>query len=138
MPKAAQSLSPNHIPIFRPYPGIALVLARRMARKAVEHQMRGEGGRVQYVPIAIIREQAQAYLEQHRELLDKAAEIVRNDPGTDNAEMGTEKTQLFKHNFCDFQRLALTNCELIEGTMQAGQRRRATHCTGPTMTREKL
>jgi hypothetical protein len=34
MAKAAQSLSPNHIPIFRPYTGIALVLARRMARKA--------------------------------------------------------------------------------------------------------
>jgi hypothetical protein len=81
MAEAAQSLSLNHIPIFRRYPGVALVLARRMARKAVEHRMRGEGVRVQYVPIAIIREQAQAYLEAHRELLDKAAEIVRTDPG---------------------------------------------------------
>jgi len=35
---------------------------------------------VQYVPIRGIREQAQAYLEQHPELLDECAECVRNDP----------------------------------------------------------
>jgi hypothetical protein len=52
-----------------------------MARKAIEHRMRGEGVRVQYVSMVIIREQAQAYLETHRELLDKATQIVQGDPG---------------------------------------------------------
>src|SRR5436190_11981616 len=63
------------------YSGVALALARYRARRIVEQRMRDQGVRVQYVSIAIIREQAQAYLEAHRqELLDQCAEIVQRDP----------------------------------------------------------
>jgi hypothetical protein len=74
--------APAQVPFPPPrYSGVALALARYRARRIVEQRMRDQGVRVQYVSIAIIREQAQAYLEAHRqELLDQCAEIVQRDP----------------------------------------------------------
>jgi len=74
------------LPIFaRRYPGVAYALARYRARRILELELRSQGVRVQYVPIRDIREQAQAYLEQHPELLDECAECVRNDPITNTS-----------------------------------------------------
>jgi hypothetical protein len=68
------------VPLRPRYSGVALVLARRFARNAVEHQLRGEGVRVSLVRPAEISARAQVYLQEHRELLDQCAEIVQRDP----------------------------------------------------------
>jgi len=81
MAEAAQSLSPNlDLPIFPRYSSVAHAIARHLAIRAVEQRMRAEGLRVAYVPHAVIVEQARAYLAEHFELLEQAAEIVRTDP----------------------------------------------------------
>jgi hypothetical protein len=68
------------VPIFPRYPGIARAVARHLAIRAVEQRMTAEGLRVAYVPHAAIVEQALAYLAEHSELFDQAAEIVRTHP----------------------------------------------------------
>jgi len=68
------------VPIFPRYSGVAHALARYRARKAVEHELRSQGLRVSHIPIRDIMAQAMEYLRNHPELLDQAAECVRNDP----------------------------------------------------------
>ena len=75
------SAAQAEVPLRPRYPGVALALARYRARRIIEHELRSQGVRVQYVPIRDIRERAQAYLETHREeLLAQAMEAVRSDP----------------------------------------------------------
>src|SRR5215472_1195977 len=70
------------VPLFhRPYPSVALSLARYRAKKAVEHQLRAKGVRLTTFPCAELNKLAQAYLETHRqELLDQAMAAVQSDP----------------------------------------------------------
>jgi hypothetical protein len=70
------------IPIFHtPYPGIARARARHLAIKEVQRQLQAQGRRVSHIPYAAINAQAMEYLRDHPELLDQAAESVRNDSG---------------------------------------------------------
>jgi hypothetical protein len=67
-------------PIFQRYSKVARGIARRLARRIVERQLQAEGALIPHVPYAKVRELAQAYLEAHQELLDRATEIVRTHP----------------------------------------------------------
>jgi hypothetical protein len=81
MAEASLSLSPNHSPILPPrYPGVARALAHHLARRAVERRLRAQGLRVSHIPYADISAQARDYLAAHPELVDQAAETVRNNP----------------------------------------------------------
>ena len=79
---ADQSLSPNlNAPPLPPrYPGVARALAHLAARRAIQEQLRAKGVRVSHVRYADINAQTRDYLTAHPELLDRAAETVRNDP----------------------------------------------------------
>jgi hypothetical protein len=50
------------VPLFRRYPGVARVLANRLARRIVERQFQPQGFFVAHVPYTAVTEQAQAYL----------------------------------------------------------------------------
>ena len=63
------------------YPHLIWMMARSSARKVVEQRMRDEGQRMSLVPIRIIMEEAQAYLQSHPELVEQAIERVRNVAG---------------------------------------------------------
>jgi hypothetical protein len=62
------------VPLFRRYPGVARVLANRLARRIVERQLQAQGFFVAHVPYTAVTEQAQAYLAAHPELLAQAVE----------------------------------------------------------------
>ena len=55
-------------------------MARHLARRAVERQPRAKGVRLTTFPHAELMAQAREYFDKHPELLDQAAETVRNDP----------------------------------------------------------
>jgi len=68
-------------PILPPrYPGVAHALARRLARRIVERQLQAQGLYPKRMRYADIMALAMEYLRKHQELLDQAAETVRNDP----------------------------------------------------------
>jgi hypothetical protein len=76
--------NPKHIPvpISRHPNATTITLARLAAIKAVKRQMAAQGLKVQYVERRIIIAAANVYLQEHfAELIEEAAETVRNVPG---------------------------------------------------------
>jgi hypothetical protein len=57
-----------------------ITLARRSAIKAVERDIRAQGLRVMSVERRVILAAADAYLREHPELIEEAAETVRKVP----------------------------------------------------------
>ena len=60
--------------------GLIMSLARRLARKEVEAQLRGQGVRLTLVPPREINAKAQEYRAQHLELYREAVRIVAQHP----------------------------------------------------------
>jgi hypothetical protein len=58
----------------------AMTLPHWLARKAIKAKWQAQGLRVQYIEAREITIAARTYLEEHPELIDQAAEIVRNHP----------------------------------------------------------
>ena len=88
--------------------GLIMSLARRLARKEVEAQLRGQGVRLTLVPPREINAKAQEYLAQHLELYREAVRIVAQHPEwrpkrkrrrsvhqSDHGKTSLEKTQQF-------------------------------------------
>ena len=86
--------------------GLIMSLARRLARKEVEAQLRGQGVRLTLVPPREINAKAREYLAQHLELYREAVRIVAQHPEwrpkrkhrrsvslSDHANAGTEIAQ---------------------------------------------
>jgi hypothetical protein len=78
-PFVTPELSIHDAPLFN-YPALISVLARSSARRAVEERLRNEGVRVSLTPIRILIQEADAYLRDHPELVQRAIETVRNVP----------------------------------------------------------
>jgi hypothetical protein len=57
-----------------------MTLARFNAVKVVTRQMQAQGLKVQYIERRIIVSAANSYLSEHPELIEQAAETVRNVP----------------------------------------------------------
>jgi hypothetical protein len=75
MAQATNSLSQSTLDTFQPISASAVhVLARMMARRAVQEELRSQGVRVSLVTPAEISVRAQVYLSQHPELIDQAKE----------------------------------------------------------------
>jgi hypothetical protein len=55
-------------------------MAHMAARRAVKEKLRGLGVRLTTYPYAQIAQQALKYFDEHPELLDQAAELVRTRP----------------------------------------------------------
>jgi len=68
------------VPIIRPrYPGIAKAVATHLARRVIEQRMRSQGLRI--TRYAVVVEQAQVYLAEHREeLMEQALARVQASP----------------------------------------------------------
>jgi hypothetical protein len=58
----------------------AITLARYRACKAVERELQAQGLKIAHVERRIIVAAANAYLAEHPELIEEAAETVRNHP----------------------------------------------------------
>jgi hypothetical protein len=56
----------------------AIVLARQMARRAVEFQYQAQGLKLQNIKACEISREANAYLDRHPELIDTATERYRS------------------------------------------------------------
>ena len=73
MAQATSTLPQPTLDTFHPISASAVhVLARMAARKAVQEELRDQGVRVSLVKPADIGVKAQAYLQEHPELIDAA------------------------------------------------------------------
>jgi hypothetical protein len=61
-------------------PTAVMLMARHKACQAVKRQLQAANVKVSYVPVREIVQAANAYLQEHPELFEQAAEIIRNDP----------------------------------------------------------
>ena len=59
---------------------IILTMVRHIAKREVKEAMKRQRIKVSSVDAWEIRQAADAFFDEHPELLEKAAEIVRNDP----------------------------------------------------------
>ena len=72
---ATNSLPQSTLDTFQPVSASAVaVLARLMAKRAVQEELRADGVRVSLVKPAELSVKAQAYLQAHPELFDAAKE----------------------------------------------------------------
>jgi hypothetical protein len=74
---ATNNLSPIPLPAITPE---VVTLARWMARKAVKAEWLKAGLRIWDYEASDLTKAAKAYLSEHPDLVEQAAETVRNDP----------------------------------------------------------
>ena len=77
---AVNVLAKCEVPIFRSYSKVARGIAHRLARKAVERRMVGQGVRLHHLSPNSLRALTLAYLSAHPELLEQATQIVQGYP----------------------------------------------------------
>jgi hypothetical protein len=76
MAEAAHRLSP----LALDFPPITLTLARWLASKAVKARWAAFGLKVHHIEASELARAARTYLSEHPELIEQAAETVRNHP----------------------------------------------------------
>ena len=64
-------------PLFQSAKHAISFFARSAAKQAVKEKIRADGARLSLVPIRVIAEQAEVYLEQHPELYREALERAK-------------------------------------------------------------
>jgi len=64
---------------MKPNP-IIITMARRLAVKAIERELRAKGEKVAYIERAVINAAARKYFDEHRELIAEAERVVRKHP----------------------------------------------------------
>ena len=61
-------------------PATIMLMARHAARKAVTRELQAQYVKASYVPVRELVLAANAYLQEHPELFEQAAEMIRGDP----------------------------------------------------------